>query len=977
MRAATLPELIRLAHKAGAGFRLNGARVRVLHSQLLAPDVMAELRERRTELWACLGGPEQDAPSLDLLAELGVQAVVPQSETEACHLLAQIEADSERETPIGLLGFDVETAANPGEEVRQSVKISRNGEVVTQRQALDPLPLRRQHRPRSSAGLDPRRSSIRLAQLYGGGEVCLVLDTRLVPLDVLAPIFARRKLVIHNAAFELAFLHARGTVPLPRYECTMQAAGLLLGTHRRALDDAALAVLGIELPKQLQTSDWSADTLSPGQIAYAALDAIIALRLWRLLRLELHAKGRGDAYLLARDAIPAAVRMQARGVGLDQAAHRAWIDDRTAAREAARNALTAETGLPPPEKPAQHIAFLKAALSTDEQEQWPRTVKRRELSTADADLKRMAHIPVIALLRAIKSEEKALSSFGAILAARVARDGRLHASFSVAGAKTGRMRCTAPNIQQCPRDPVFRRCFTAADGHVLVVGDYSSMELRAVAEIAEDPIMRGDFGDPTFDPHRRLAAAINQVTEAEVTSDQRQGAKPINFGTIYGAGPNGLAASAWQSYGLKMTYEEAETARNAFFSRYRTLQAWMRRHADACQSAGVIPIGRCGRVIEAAWEAPPNKARQPWHANVDEDDLWCDEDDIDVDDAVPWPAGPTSPLRYTLCCNAPVQGACADVAMQAMTLIDQAMTEAAIPGGLILAIHDEFVLEVPTHQAAVAARILERCMVQAFAEHFPDAPLTNLVDVKPPAASWGEAKDGGSQASHAPFSPSSAERWIGCPGSIQAEQAAGPSPPSAWADEGTAAHAIFADALRRNVSPYQLTTDPDFAAPLYQAWLWATELIAGRRFLIEQRLTPVPELPDLWGTADVVVFDEHDRVALVLDLKFGRGVLVEADAVQLAIYGLLAVEQFGVAPEGTATVILQPRAMHPAGPVRQHLHSPAALNALRSTLRAAVLAAGDPGAPRIAGPWCRFCAAAEDCPVRLQATAASWGEDKA
>jgi hypothetical protein len=131
-----------------------------------------------------------------------------------------------------------------------------------------------------------------------------------------------------------------------------------------------------------------------------------------------------------------------------------------------------------------------------------------------------------------------------------------------------------------------------------------------------------------------------------------------------------------------------------------------------------------------------------------------------------------------------------------------------------------------------------------------------------------------------------------------------------------------------------------------------------------QRLKPLPGLADIWGTTDTVVFDRRSHVRLILDLKFGRGVIVEADAVQLAIYALLAAQQFGAAPDGVTAVVIQPRGFHTAGPVRLHHHVPAALNALLSALQAAITAAGQSGAPRIAGPWCRFCTAAGNCPAR-------------
>ena len=95
-------------------------------------------------------------------------------------------------------------------------------------------------------GLDPHRSEPRLVQLYGGGARVAVLDMRSVSWGVPAPVW-RRSLVAHNAAFEMAFLAKRGIYP--RVQCTMQAAGLLLGVHRRSLADACSSYLGVDVPK--------------------------------------------------------------------------------------------------------------------------------------------------------------------------------------------------------------------------------------------------------------------------------------------------------------------------------------------------------------------------------------------------------------------------------------------------------------------------------------------------------------------------------------------------------------------------------------------------------------------------------------------------------------------------------------------------------------------------------------------------------
>jgi DNA polymerase-1 len=567
----------------------------------------------------------------------------------------------------------------------------------------------------------------------------MVLDTRLVPLTVLAPLLGRRKVVIHNAAFEIAFFSHAG-VPIPRFECTMQAAGLIFGVHRRSLDDVAAEMLHLTVPKELQTSDWNAPHLSPGQLAYAALDAILALQLWRLLRQRLITNGLSDAYVRQRDVIPPTVAMQARGIALDRAGHRVESDRWSIALHAAEDALREATGVSPPVKGKKLIALLEKVLPADVLATWPRTAKKGELVTAGRELKRHPDIPVLQLLSDMAKQEKLLSSFGGILAARVATDGRVHASFNIAGAKTGRMSCSNPNMQQMPRDASFRRCFVPAPGSVLIVGDYTMMELRAAAEISGDLVMRQDFANGV-DLHRRLAAAMNGIREDEVTDAQRDAAKPINFGTIYGAGGKGLAASAWASYGIKLTPEEAGEARDLFFNRYRRLRSWMPSHADRCQRQGFIQVGHLGRVIRAEWEKQP-PPRPGWSRDDHEDeddDPWAEEDDWTEENARNGASTAPNSLKYTLCCNAPVQGACADIALLTLIEIDRALREAGIDGGLVLAVHDEFILEVPQEHAARAVELLEACMVRAFHDTFPDAPMTNLVKIAT-APSWGEAK---------------------------------------------------------------------------------------------------------------------------------------------------------------------------------------------------------------------------------------------
>jgi DNA polymerase I-like protein with 3'-5' exonuclease and polymerase domains/N6-adenosine-specific RNA methylase IME4 len=729
---AHLADLLAEAGRFGGRFKICGAQVRVENAWQLPDWLLAELGDRRDDLWKFLGGAAQDQPSLDLLAQLGVEVVVPQTEAEALDLIEEMELDADRFGGDNQVGFDIETTALPGMEDRPILELTRNG-----------VPKARQPSIKGGAGLDPRRSAIRLVQLYGGGKRCMVLDAHVVPLRVFTPVLSRCVAVIHNASFEAKFLHAAG-IPLPRFECTLQAAGLLLGVHRRGLDDAASAYLGLDLPKGLQTSDWGAPVPSRGQLAYAAIDAIVALRLWRQMQPELHVKGREKAYYLQRDLIPASTHMAAHGVLLDHAEHARQVQTWSVELANARQAFLAATGEAPPGTPRAIVGLLNKVLGPEVLAQWPRTGKTGELATGEKHLRRAApYAPAIRHLIDIKQREKLLSSFGNTLARKASLvTGRLHAQFNIAAAKTGRASSREPNMQQIPasKAAAFRNCFVAAPNHILVMGDYNAMELRAAAEISNDAAMRNDFANGV-DLHRVQAAAMNNISECNVTPAQRQAAKAINFGTIYGSGGAGLAMSAWASYGVEMSVEEAAEARDKFFARYAQLHAWMRSNADRCQRRGYIEIGRFGRVIEAAWERPEQSFRNGG-CTLDDDD---DENNGSDDDALNWTircvGRQQSSLRYTLCCNAPVQGACADVMMLAMTAIDKALSDARIDGGLILSVHDELVLEVPDERADEAAALLAQCMEQTFLEVFPVAPTRGLVEIKR-GHSWGAAKAG-------------------------------------------------------------------------------------------------------------------------------------------------------------------------------------------------------------------------------------------
>ena len=306
----------------------------------------------------------------------------------------------------------------------------------------------------------------------------------------------------------------------------------------------------------MQTSDWGAAELSPDQYAYAALDAVAALLLWRRLQSELHAKERWTAYVLQRDAIPGAVEMEWRGMGLDQSALRNEIDNWSAELSDARRAWLKETGEAPPSTDAKLRDWLGQTLSVDELGNWPRTEKTSKLSVAAETFDRAAHNPAIRPLLQMRAKESLLNKFGAsLLAAITPSTGRIHAHFNVAATKSGRWSCERPNLQAIPNNhsvPGFRRIFCADDGRVLVGGDYSQMELRVAAEVSQDGALRKIYEDG-LDLHKIQAASMARVPVDEVTDELRNRAKPVNFGSIYGMGSKALVSMAWKNYRVAMT----------------------------------------------------------------------------------------------------------------------------------------------------------------------------------------------------------------------------------------------------------------------------------------------------------------------------------------------------------------------------------------------------------------------------------------
>ena len=278
------------------------------------------------------------------------------------------------------------------------------------------------------------------------------------------------------------------------------------------------------------------------------------------------------------------------------------------------------------------------------------------------------------------------------------RTGRIHTSYNQAGAATGRLSSSEPNLQnipvRTPRGEAIRRAFVAAPGWLLLTADYSQIELRLLAHLSGDPAFVRAFAEGG-DIHRQTAAIIFAVPQEQVTPEMRARAKTINFATIYGQGPFALARQ------LGITQEQAKEFIAQYFARFAGVRAWLDRTVAEARQRGYVEtlFGR-RRYI------PELKDR---NFNI-------------------------RAFGERTATNSPLQGSAADLIKVAMIRIDQALREGRLAARMLLQVHDELVFEVPEGQQGTATELVKRHMEAAANLRVPLVVSigvgTNWVDAK-------------------------------------------------------------------------------------------------------------------------------------------------------------------------------------------------------------------------------------------------------
>jgi DNA polymerase-1 len=245
------------------------------------------------------------------------------------------------------------------------------------------------------------------------------------------------------------------------------------------------------------------------------------------------------------------------------------------------------------------------------------------------------------------------------------------------GASTGRLSSSDPNLQNIPiRTPEgrqIRTAFVAEDGSVLISADYSQIELRLVAHIANESSMIGAFNDGV-DIHAQTASEVFSVPIEDMTPETRRRAKAINFGIIYGISGFGLARQ------LSIPQSEARSYIDAYFTRFPGIKEYMTEVKLKAREDGYVET-LYGRRLYIKGITSSNGA----HRGFAE--------------------------RQAI--NAPIQGTAADIIKQAMVRMMPALAEAGSPARMLLQVHDELVFECPKDEAESAVALIRDVMENA------------------------------------------------------------------------------------------------------------------------------------------------------------------------------------------------------------------------------------------------------------------------
>ena len=515
--------------------------------------------------------------------------------------------------------------------------------------------------------------------------------------------------VAHNAKYDYIVLAQHGLIVSPLTFDTMLAEFIVDPSSRHlGLKNLAVVKLGEEMThieeligkgkKQISMADVAIESVAP----YAVADAETTLRLMPLEEKELK-RVNGEKLLEEIDLplTPVLAEMEMTGISLDLPFFAEMNKELTKRLSQIEKKVFDSVGKPFNINSTQQLSdVLFKTLGLEPPDKNNKTASGHYSTAAGVLDELSGKHPVVDLVLEQRELSKIKSTYvDALPVAINPKTNRVHTSYSQIGAVTGRLSSNNPNLQNIPiRTETGRRVrngFIATKGNWLISVDYSQIELRIVAHMAQDEGMLAAFRADE-DIHATTAAAIYNVALDAVTKDMRRHAKAINFGLIYGMSAFGLMR------GTDLTLAEAENFVKAYFTKFPGVKKYLDGIRKQAAQQGYVETLLGRRRYFPALQGRTNpqlKAREEREA-----------------------------------INAPIQGTAADIMKIAMLKIPPALKKAKLSGKMLLQVHDELVLECPKEELEKTAKVVKETMAEAYEL---DIPLSTEARY---GANWGEMR---------------------------------------------------------------------------------------------------------------------------------------------------------------------------------------------------------------------------------------------
>jgi len=545
--------------------------------------------------------------------------------------------------------------------------------------------------------LDPYDSTLLTVQI-GTPEKSFIFDAReldLKEIPRLKEFLENSKIIkiLHNGKFDYKHIKQHLGISVANVYDTMLTEAILNAGLRNSyysLKDLSVKYTGIELKKSVrETFEYmtASSKLNDAQLKYGASDTLILFPIFEEQLKKLKKEGLIDIAKLEFATTRVVGDMELTGVNINVKKWKNIINDLSVERDNLAKKFQQEIRPYFKSNTIDLFGNIGDSININSQAQLMDLFNNKmglNLPSTNDGILELSDNPIVKMLREYRGYEKLVSAFGDNLISKInSKTGRIHPEFNQLGAATGRFSCNNPNFQQIPRqseNAPFRSCFNPRPGYKLVTADYSTFEMRIMADLSGDKNLIDAF-KRGVDVHSHTASLMFGL---ELTDnfkndhpDERFAAKSINFGLMYGRGPSSLAKQ------IGVSPEVGKDYMNKYFRSYPGVKGYLEKVAK--------------EAVKQGWSTTP-AGRKRWYIKPD-------------------PSDPDYTRKIghieRQAKNHPIQGTNADAIKYALVFLSNKIKEKNVDASIILTVHDEIVCEVREDQAEDWAKTQSEEMVRA------------------------------------------------------------------------------------------------------------------------------------------------------------------------------------------------------------------------------------------------------------------------